>query len=193
MAIEGIGQGSNPYMRQARASMRAGATQTETQLSQEQQQQVQRLRQVDQKVRAHEQAHISAAAGLSLGGANFQTVRGPDGKQYAVAGEVSIDVSPANSPEQTLDKARRIQAAALAPADPSSQDRAVAAAAAQMAAQASAELQHAKADEASGGEDTAVAAMLRKDGQDENARRRDAIAAYTQPGPALESSFSLFA
>jgi hypothetical protein len=178
-------------MRQARASMRAGATQTETQLSQEQQQQVQRLRQVDQKVRAHEQAHLAAAAGLSLGGASFQTVRGPDGKQYAVAGEVSIDVSPANSPEQTLDKARRIQAAALAPADPSSQDRAVAAAAAQMAAQASAEMQHVRADDASGGEDSGVAALSSKDDQDKNTQR--AIEAYTQPQPAVVSTFSLFA
>jgi len=108
-------------------------------LTPEQQQQVQRLRAIDQKVRAHEQAHLSAAAGLAISGANFQYVRGPDGRQYAVAGEVSIDVSPAQTPEATIDKARRIQAAALAPADPSPQDRAVAAAAAQMAAQAQAE------------------------------------------------------
>ncbi len=110
-----------------------------TRLTPEQQQQVQRLRAIDQKVRAHEQAHLSAAAGLAISGANFQYVRGPDGRQYAVAGEVSIDVSPAQTPEATIDKARRIQAAALAPADPSPQDRAVAAAAAQMAAQAQAE------------------------------------------------------
>lgn len=67
--------------------------------------------------------------------------RGPDGKQYAVGGEVHIDTTPiAGNPEATARKARRIRAAALAPADPSPQDRAVAAQAAAMEAQAKQEL-----------------------------------------------------
>lgn len=117
-------------------------------LTPEQQQQVERLKAIDQKVRAHEQAHLAAAAGLAISPAQFQYVRGPDGRLYAVAGEVSIDVSPAQTPEATIDKARRIQAAALAPADPSPQDRAVAAAAAQMAAQAQAEKMRIEREEA---------------------------------------------
>ncbi len=195
MGIDGIGALRESYSAYTPRGDRPaqGQAMAETRLSPEEQAQVQKLRQIDQKVRAHEQAHLSAAAGLAIGGANFQTVRGPDGKQYAVAGEVSIDVSSANTPEQTIDKARRIQAAALAPADPSSQDRAVAAAAAQMAAQASAELQHAQADEAADGQDNGVAVLLRQDGQDEGTKRRDAIEAYTQPKPEVVSTFSLFA
>ncbi len=108
-------------------------------LSTEEQAQVQRLRTADQKVRQHEAAHQAAGAGLT-GGANFQYVRGPDGRQYAVAGEVSINTSPAGTPEATLAKARQIRAAALAPADPSPQDRAVAAAASLMESQARAEI-----------------------------------------------------
>lgn len=59
---------------------------------------------------------------------------------YAVGGEVSLDVSPGRTPEETLRRARQISAAALAPAEPSGQDLAVAARAAQMARQAEAEL-----------------------------------------------------
>jgi hypothetical protein len=117
------------------------------QLSPEQQQEVNRLKAIDRKVRAHEQAHMAAGAGLT-GGATMQFVRGPDGRQYAVGGEVSINVSPGNSPEATIERARQIQAAALAPSDPSPQDRAVAAAAALMASQARAELSRVKREEA---------------------------------------------
>ena len=104
------------------------------------QQQITKLRSIDQKVRQHEQSHLAAAGGLSISGATFQYQRGPDGKNYAVSGEVQIDVSPANSPKETIEKSRRIVAAALAPSDPSSADRAAAAAAAQLAAQAQIEL-----------------------------------------------------
>ncbi len=98
----------------------------------------------DQRVRAHEAAHLTAAGGLARGGASYTYVRGPDGNTYAVGGEVGIDTSPVpGNPAATLAKAQRIQAAALAPADPSAQDRSVAAAAAAMAAQASRDLQQA--------------------------------------------------
>lgn len=100
-----------------------------------------KLAQTDREVRAHEQAHLAAAGPYARGGATFTFERGPDGRLYAVAGEVAIDTSPvAGDPAETLRKAEAIRAAALAPADPSTQDRAVAAAAAQMAAVAQAEL-----------------------------------------------------
>jgi hypothetical protein len=103
------------------------------------------LRATDQRVRAHEAAHKAVGGDLIRGGASFTYVRGPDGKSYAVAGEVSIDTSPVpGKPAATLAKAQQIQAAALAPADPSAQDRSVAAAAAAMAAQAQRDLQHAQ-------------------------------------------------
>lgn len=94
-------------------------------------QELSRLAATDRKVRAHEQAHQAAGAGLA-GGASYQYQRGPDGRQYAVAGEVSIDLTPGRTPDETVARARQVQAAALAPADPSAQDRAVAARAARM-------------------------------------------------------------
>ena len=88
---------------------------------------VDRLKQVDRQVRDHEAAHLHAGAGVVTSGANFSYTYGPDGKQYAVAGEVGIDTSRETRPRDNIDKGRRIQAAALAPADPSSQDYRVAA------------------------------------------------------------------
>ncbi|MCB1759467.1 MAG: hypothetical protein KDI68_06760 [Gammaproteobacteria bacterium] len=96
----------------------------------------------DRQVRAHEQAHLAAAAGIATSGASFSYRLGPDGKRYATAGEVGIDTAPvAGDPQATLLKAEQIRRAALAPADPSAQDQQVAAAAAQMAMRARAELQ----------------------------------------------------
>jgi len=90
-------------------------------------------------VRSHEAAHQSAAG--SLGGAvSFSYRTGPDGKSYAVGGEVSVDMSGAHTPQETIAKAEQIRSAALAPADPSPQDLSVAATAAQMEAAARQEL-----------------------------------------------------
>ncbi|MCA9420462.1 MAG: hypothetical protein KC592_05570 [Nitrospira sp.] len=96
----------------------------------------------DREVRNHEQAHIAASGGLTKGGASFSFQRGSDGKLYAVGGEVSIDTSPVpGNPQATIQKAQQIRAAALAPADPSAQDRAVAVAANAIEATARKELQ----------------------------------------------------
>lgn len=105
-------------------------------LTPEQQRQVDALRETDRKVRAHEQAHLSTGGDLVEGGPSFTYSAGADGKRYAVAGEVNIDVSPARTPEETILKALHIRAAALAPADPSAQDRQVASLASQMETQA---------------------------------------------------------
>lgn len=109
-------------------------------LTPQEQQQLEQLKAVDRRVRAHEQAHLSAGAGLVRGGPSFTYQSGPDDRRYAVAGEVSIDTSPAATPQETLVKAQRIRAAALAPADPSAQDQSVAAQAARMAGAARMEL-----------------------------------------------------
>jgi len=85
------------------------------------------LQTIDTKVRAHESAHLSAAAGIAVGGANFTYERGPDGRMYATAGEVPISVSEGKDPQDTIAKMRQVQIAAMAPADPSPQDYAVAA------------------------------------------------------------------
>jgi SprA-related family len=102
--------------------------------------QVEQLRARDTEVRVHEAAHAAAAGGLA-GQTSLEYTTGPDGKRYAVGGEVSIDTSPGRTPEETVAKARTIRAAATAPANPSAQDLAVESAAAQMEADAQSAIQ----------------------------------------------------
>lgn len=109
-------------------------------LTEEEQQVVEELKQTDQEVRRHEQAHLAASGGYARGGATYEYQQGPDGRRYAVGGEVSIDTSKESSPEATIRKMRTVRSAALAPADPSGQDRAVAAQATAMEQEARAEL-----------------------------------------------------
>lgn len=98
------------------------------------------LKSRDREVRAHEAAH-QAVGGQYAGSISYVYERGPDGAQYAVGGEVSIDTSPVQGdPQATIEKMRVVSAAALAPAEPSPQDRAVAAEAMQLMLQARAEL-----------------------------------------------------
>lgn len=86
------------------------------------------LQQRDQEVRSHEQAHIASGGGHVVGGARYSHTEGPDGRQYAVSGEVSIDTSKVpGDPHATIEKAKTVRRAALAPAQPSGQDQAVAA------------------------------------------------------------------
>jgi len=110
-------------------------------LSEEDQQKLEYLKSRDREVKAHEQAHLSAAGGLAMGGASFTYEKGPDGTSYAIGGEVGIDTSAvAGDPVATLKKAEIIRRAALAPANPSAQDKAVASQASAMANKARAEL-----------------------------------------------------
>lgn len=99
----------------------------------------------DREVRAHEQAH-AAVGGQYAGAPTYQFQRGPDGVNYAVGGEVRIDISPAATPEETIRKMQVVRAAALAPLEPSPQDRSVAAQAAAQLAQAQAELASSEAE-----------------------------------------------
>lgn len=132
--IESLGSSSLGSRPDAYASARS------RELSAEQQRQVQELREIDRKVRAHEQAHIAAGGDLVRGGATYTYQLGPDDKRYAVGGEVSIDASPGKTPEETIPKAQHIRETALAPAEPSAQDRSVASAASRMEADAQLEL-----------------------------------------------------
>ena len=109
-------------------------------LTEGQQKEVDELKKRDIDVHAHEQAHLAAAGPYAKGGAHYDYQAGPDGKRYAVGGEVNIDTSKEKDPSATLQKANAIRAAALAPADPSGQDQSVAAAATQMASEAQQEL-----------------------------------------------------
>jgi len=109
-------------------------------LSPEQSQAVEKLKKRDQEVKAHEKAHAAAGAGIVQGGATYQYQRGPDGKMYAVGGEVKIDTAPERDPEDTIRKMQQVRKAALSPTQPSAQDRSVAAQASQIEAEARAEL-----------------------------------------------------
>jgi hypothetical protein len=103
--------------------------------------QIAQLKAADAAVRAHEAAHIMVGGTHVRSAASYTYQTGPDGKEYAIGGEVAIDTSPVpGNPQATIQKMDTVRAAALAPADPSAADRAVAAAAAQMAAAARAEL-----------------------------------------------------
>lgn len=107
---------------------------------QAQKEQVQELSRIDSQVRAHESAHIASGGGVVKGGASFSYTAGPDGKMYAVAGEVPIDTSMGEDPSENLAKARQIRAAALAPSDPSPQDYQVASTATMLEVRARMEL-----------------------------------------------------
>ncbi len=97
-------------------------------LSEEERKIVEELRNRDREVRAHENAHKAAAGAYATGGPTYTYQTGPDGKRYAIGGEVQIDTSEVpNDPEATIRKAQTIRRAALAPAEPSSQDQRVAA------------------------------------------------------------------
>lgn len=119
-------------------------------LTPEKEERLDKLKERDREVRAHEQAH-KAAGGQYAGSVSYSYQTGPDGHQYAIGGEVSVDLSPVpGDPQATIAKMQQIRRAALAPAQPSSQDRQVAAQAGRIEAKARAELAEKKTEEASG-------------------------------------------
>jgi len=103
------------------------------------QQILQQLRMTEQKVKAHEMAH-KIAGGELTGPVQYKYQKGPDGKLYTVGGEVPIKIKQGKTPEETVEIAQKIKRAALAPVDPSPQDRAVAARATIMEMQAKMEM-----------------------------------------------------
>lgn len=127
------------------------ASSSSTELTEAEEKQVQELKQRDQEVRAHEQAH-KTVGGPYAGAIQFETQTGPDGREYAIGGEVPIDASPVpNNPEATIRKMDVVIRAALAPAEPSPQDRAVASQAQAQRAEAQSQLNTQDSNE-SGGE-----------------------------------------
>ncbi len=110
---------------------------------------IRQLRARDREVRSHEAAHAAAGGSLVRGGPSFTLQQGPDGRSYAIGGEVQLDVSAVSGdPQATVAKAQRVQAAALAPAQPSAQDFKVAGSASQMAARARVEIAVERREEA---------------------------------------------
>lgn len=106
----------------------------------EHQQEIRQLQNRDKEVRSHERAH-DTAGGAYTGSPSYTFDIGPDGKKYAVAGSVSVDLSPIEgNPTATIAKMQKVRAAALAPANPSIQDTKVAASAQAIISQAQAQL-----------------------------------------------------
>lgn len=157
-----------------------GSAAARTELSPEQQRVVAELKATDQHVRAHEQAHISAGRGVVTSGAQFTYTTGPDGVRYAVAGEVGIDTSREHKPEANIDKGQRIQAAALAPSDPSPQDHRVAAVGAELEADGRSEL-------------SAQREQAQRDQRDRQAERGTAAYRSVNSGSDTDTRLSLFA
>lgn len=121
---------------------------------------IQELKLRDQEVRAHEQAH-AVRGGATTGAPSYEFQIGPDGKKYAVGGEVSVDLSPvAGDPKATIAKMEQVHAAALAPNEPSTQDIKVAARATEIKLQAQLELASLKKEqEEKGSEQTGQASL----------------------------------
>lgn len=85
-----------------------------------------RLRDTDAAVRAHEGLHFRAAGGLAAGLPRLEYVEGPDGRYYAVAGQVAVQAGATSDPEKASRDAAAYARAAMAPGDASAQDMAAA-------------------------------------------------------------------
>lgn len=128
-----------PYCGASVSSETSSASAREVEPGTPEARELEQLKQRDREVRAHEQAH-QAAGGQHAGGATYTYQVGPDGRRYAVGGEVPIDLSAEDNPAATITKMQQVQRAALAPADPSAQDRQVAAQAARLEQEARTQL-----------------------------------------------------
>ncbi len=112
----------------------------EKDLTPKEQQRVEELEERDREIRRHERAHKAAAGPYVTSGPTYEYETGPDGRQYAIEGEVYINTSPARGdPQATVRKMQQVRRAALAPGNPSAQDRAVASQAASAEQQARAQ------------------------------------------------------
>lgn len=128
-AEEGSAEAGEAQFEGAQRTNESGEPVNQEGLTETEQREVESLKARDREVRAHERAHATAGGGIA-GQPNFTFTTGPDGRQYAVGGEVSIDLSPVSgNPEATIRKMEQVKRAALAPSNPSGQDRRVAAAA----------------------------------------------------------------
>ncbi len=185
-------QNSSPLAAPAEASSKSKVDDTEAaeesgpedpqELTEEEQKQVDELKKRDAEVRAHEQAH--AAVGGSYASAptyEFQT--GPDNKQYAVGGEVQIDAAPVpNDPKATIEKMDIVIRAALAPQEPSAQDKKVAAEAQKNRSEAQAALAKQQQSELGGDDEdeslkaqTTKSEELKKEAENKAANNNDQI------------------
>lgn len=183
------GGGSRPS-----ASRRATANAAPA-LTPQEQRQVAELQQIDRAVRAHEAAHIAAGGEVITSGADYSYTYGPDGRQYAVGGEVGIDTAPERDPADNIEKGIAIQAAALAPRDPSPQDYRVAGIGAQLESRGRGELarERAEEDRSSASADTGRTEETQDPGDAREATRSRLERAYAASAPAATPRLDTFA
>ncbi|WP_068409573.1 putative metalloprotease CJM1_0395 family protein [Labrenzia sp. OB1] len=148
-------------------------------LNEAEEKQVDELSQRDREVRAHEQAH-ARAGGAHAGPPSYTFQQGPDGKRYAVGGEVQIDTSRERTPEATIRKMQTVIRAATAPAEPSPQDLKVAQQARSQLAEAQAERRQMQAEETASGDESAEGAPA--------AEGPGSVAAKAEPSSGTETS-----
>ena len=174
------------------AKARKTAVGGQRELDEEQKVQVERLATRDREVRAHEQAH-QTAAGAHGGAVSLSFATGPDGQRYAVSGEVPVDLSPVSGdPGATVRKMTQIRQAALAPADPSGADHAAAAKASEIQAAAQSDLQKIVAKRLeSGGGPVKSETQIQQEVEAEKSGRdtdNDGDTSGTAPAPAAETA-----
>ena len=133
---------------ESKQSIKSGAAK---ELSEGEKQLLKELSVRDGEVKAHEAAHQAAGGGMT-GAATYTYQQGPDGKMYAIGGEVSISMKSGSTPEETIANARQIASAAMAAGDPSPQDFAVASSARVMEIKAQQQLAKEQREETSGQE-----------------------------------------
>lgn len=139
-AVEGRSQERDPEGRSDQGNDSRSGNGRDDQQNPAEQRKLDELQKRDAEVRAHEQAHANVGGDLAAS-PSYEVEVGPDGRQYAIGGEVNIDLAVVpGDPQATIVKMQKVKAAALAPADPSSADRRVASEATQRILQAQAEL-----------------------------------------------------
>ena len=191
------GQNANPADQSGGAPEGDSGTQGDG-LSDGEEKQVDKLKQRDREVRAHEQAH-ARVGGAYAGSASYSYQQGPDGKRYAIGGEVSIDTSSERTAEATARKMQVVIRAATAPAEPSSQDLKVAQQARAALAEAQAQIREEKQQELQGGEDSGGAGQSASGEADDdgsnnasNSRSRDAGSGNGSPASQIQQASSAY-
>lgn len=94
---------------------------TEIGLSDAEKAYLKQLQLADASVRNHEGLHFRAASGLG-NLPDYQTVTGPDGNQYAVAGNVTVSTTSGANETQAARELQTLGIAATAPSDASAAD-----------------------------------------------------------------------
>lgn len=138
-------QGSEDKSADPQAAQNKGVNGKE--LTEQELAEVEKMKERDEEVRVHEMAH-KRAGGHYAANPTYSYETGPDGKRYITDGEVNIDIGEEKDPQATIEKMQVVKRAAMAPAEPSGQDRKVYQDASQKEAKARQELAEIKQEEA---------------------------------------------